>query len=390
MAVAVASMVVAGLGVAAGLARPDDNYGSGSSVGALFAWALECSAFSGVGALIALRHPGHRVGWLLLLIGGLQAVGFSASTVMTWGIQTGSLSPQVASWVGTGTTAGVVGLALVGTQLPLRLPDGRCLSARWRRFSWFALAAVAAGSTASAVQPGRIDQVPGTSNPLGISGAGPFASLFFLVIVAFVASVVSVARRYRRVGTHDRAQLRWIGLGAGVFLSCYLVALSLLVFEPSKQSSLNVLIEPLFVLALTALPVTIGAAILRHGLYDIDVVINRALVYGALSVSLAGAYAASVLLLQAALAGVTQDSGLAVAASTLVVAGLFGPVRARIQRAVDMRFFRRRYDAAVTLQAFVARTRDEVDLDALAQELQVVATETMQPAHVSLWLRDVA
>jgi hypothetical protein len=179
-----------------------------------------------------------------------------------------------------------------------------------------------------------------------------------------------VAIRLRRAKGDERQQLKWLVSGA--------VVLSIGINLPGLLG---------IFIGLAAVAGAVGVGILKYRLYDIDVVINRTLVYGALTATLAVAYLGSVLLLQLVLEGITQGSGLAVAVSTLAAAGLFRPARARIQAVVDRRFYRRKYDAQRTLEAFSSRLRDEVDLDSLSAQLNWVVADTMQPAHVSLWLR---
>ena len=203
-----------------------------------------------------------------------------------------------------------------------------------------------------------------------------------------LGAIASVVVRYRRSTSVERYQLRWIAFGAVVFIGVYAVAMGLLAgLGVDDDGAAGILLISSAQMAYAAIPVAIGFAAFRCRLYDIDVVINRALVYAALTATLGAVYLAAVLVLQLALAPLTRDSGLAVAASTLAVAGLFGPARARIQRAVDRRFYRRRYDAVRTLEGFSARLRDEIDLDALSGELRATVQSTMEPAHVSLWLR---
>jgi hypothetical protein len=248
---------------------------------------------------------------------------------------------------------------------------------------------IVVGLVGMATQRDRVEDVPGTANPLGAAWAEPLAGAIFLVIVSFVVGIVALFRRYRHADELGRVQLRWVAFGGGVFLAVYLVTLPLpSAIGASDSSTAAHVITGLSQAAFAALPITIGYAILRHRLYDIDVVINRTLVYGALTATLAVTYLACVLVLQLLLNGATGDSGLAVAGSTLAVAAAFRPARARIQAAVDRRFFRNRYDAGRTIELFGAKLRDQVDLESLSVELRGVVSETMQPAHLSLWLRE--
>ena len=366
-------------------ARPSDNGGAWTAL----SFVATVIAFSAVGGVLALRRPGNLIGWLLAVIGLLFAIIVAGSLVTVWGLRTGDIPKGVAEWIGVVPSVWVIALGLIGTQLPLRLPDGRLPSPRWRWFSRASIVLIAVTLVGMAAMPGRVEDEPGTANPLGATWARPLAGAIFLLIAGFVVSIAGLFIRYRRSDELERVQLRWIAFGGGVFLATYLGTLPLpsILGLGDKSVGAN-LITIVSQVAFAALPIAIGYAILRHRLYDIDVVVNRALVYGALTATLAVTYLGSVLLLQLVLNGATGDSGLAVAGSTLAVAALFRPARARIQASVDRRFFRRKYDAARTLERFGAQLRDEVDLRALSSELNAVVRETLQPAHVSLWLRE--
>jgi hypothetical protein len=279
-----------------------------------------------------------------------------------------------------------VGLSLIGTQLPLRLPDGNLPSPRWRWYSRVTLVLIAVSLVGMSVQPERVEGVAGTANPLGSESLKGLAFAFFFVILSFIGGIAALIARYKRASAQDRIRLRWVAMGGAVFLAVYLVTVPLndLFGEHSTAGEAVTFVSQA---AFTALPVSIGYAVLRHRLYDIDLVINRTLVYGALTATLVVAYLGAVLVLQLALRPLTSDSNLAIAGSTLAVAALFRPARARIQAGVDRRFFRRRYDARQTLEQFSVRLRDQLELGALDAELRGVVAETMQPAHVSLWLR---
>jgi hypothetical protein len=382
IAMVAATAVLVAVGIAAAVASPEQLSGDDSGW-SLVAFLLPISAFSAVGGAIAVRRPDNPIGWLLATIGLLFAIVVASAGASVWALETDSLPRSVGEWIDAPTVCWVIALGLIGTQLPLRLPDGRLPSPRWRWFSRLSIGLIAVSLVGMAVQPGRVEDVPNTANPLGSDALEPLGAVFFLVILCFVGSLVALVLRYRRAGARDRVQLRWIAFGGAVFLGTYLVTLPL-ASALGDETTAGTVVTNIAQAAFAALPIAIGYAVLRHRLYDIDVVINRTLVYAALTATLAGTYLGSVLLLQLVL---SPGSDLAIAASTLAAAALFQPARSRIQATVDRRFYRRKYDAQRTLETFSARLREEVDLGALGAELRGVVVETMQPAHISLWVR---
>ena len=339
-------------------------------------------AFAVVGGLITWRRADNTIGWLLGAIGALFALVVASSSISSWALRTRSLPETVGEWISVGSNAWVIALGLIGTQLPLRLPDGRLPSPRWRWFSWATIALIAVSLVGMSALPGPVEGVAGTSGPLTAEWAQPLAAAFLLVIASFVGALASLILRYRRATAHDRAQLRWVAFGGGLFLVVYMVTAP----NSGGDSTTSTVVTAVAQLAFGALPVAIGYAMLRHDLYDIDIVINRTLVYGTLTLILAVSYFASVLLLRLVLSPLTGESDLAVAASTLAVAALFRPLRSRIQATVDRRFYRSRYNATRILEVFSDRLRHSVDLDAIDADLRDVVNQTMQPKHLSLWL----
>jgi hypothetical protein len=355
-----------------------------------------------VGALVAARQPANPIGWLLLAIGILLSLGALVDANLLF---EDAFARGVSAWLSDWTW--YIWLTLAGIFLPLVFPNGQVLSPRWRPVLWLGVAALVLSVVGSAFDPGRIDvdsAVP-VDNPFGIGGsvgdAMPVLSRVgdVLAALAFALAAASLVVRFRRSRGIERQQLKWfayVGLLAAAGLA---VAMAAVLFgtQPGEEgggTALDILgavgwFTALFAIVI-GIPVATGMAILRHRLYDIDVVINRTLVYGALTATLLASYLGLVLLLQLALGPVTEDNGLAIAGSTLGVAALVRPARGRIQELVDRRFYRRKYDAGQTIERFGVRLRDEVELDALSAELRGVVAETMQPAHVSLWLREAS
>jgi cytochrome b subunit of formate dehydrogenase len=348
------------------------------------------AAFAVVGAAILRARPDNRVGRLFWAVGLFTALGAFARQYAVYAVS-GQPSPlwggAAAAWLQSWS---ILSSLTTGVGLLLALfPDGRVLSPRWRIVPWAAVIGFACFAVGYTLDAGPVNHPFGSvSNPFAVPHLDRMGQIlipigFFVSVVATVAAAISLVVRFRRASGVEREQIKWLA-AAGAALAVSLAAV--LNVEPFKTG--EAIAASLLAVSLIAVPVAAGLAIFRYRLYEIDVVINRTLVYAPVTVLLAGTYVGLVLLFQLALRPLTGGNGLAVALSTLAVAALFRPARNRVQALVDRRFYRRKYDAERTLQAFAARVRDEVDLDSLRVELTAVAAETMQPAHVSLWLRD--
>ncbi len=353
---------------------------------------LAALGFPAVGALIATKRSENPIGWLLLALALVFGTDLFADAYVESNGQTGlALAAWYADW------SFYIWLVMGVVLLPLLFPDGRLLTPRWRWAVRLAIAALVLSLVATAFKPGALDSnaTPQIQNPLGIpalEGALKVVNAMgeILFVIAILSAVVCVVRRLRRSTGEARLQLKWFAwVGSVMIVGFLLAAITAATGDDSPVAFIGNIGWPVGLFGLiVGIPAATGISVLRYRLYEIDVVINRTLVYGLLTATLAGAYLGSVLLLQLALDSVTSGSSLAVAVSTLGVAALFRPARSRIQGVVDRRFYRRKYDAARTLEGFSSRLREQVDIEALGGELRSVVAETMQPAHVSLWLKE--
>lgn len=357
-------------------------------------------AFPVVGALIASKRPENSVGWICLAAGlfwmlivlGEGSDAYWRTTDPGWARSTVKLD-ALTFW------GWVPPVGLLGVYMILLFPDGKLPSRRWRPFAWFAGAVMALISVGFIFVPGPLEGHGGVQNPFGLEWLAWLADLAVSVILmlplCILASAFSLVLRYRRSGGVVREQIRWLAFAASLVGLVYFGNLvSQLVFAPDSLTGSAAplwaeISRSMLLLSYAGVPVAVGFAILRHRLYDIDVIINRALVYGALTASLALVYFGSVVVLQRTfvfLAG--EGSQLTVVASTLAIAALFSPLRRRIQGFVDHRFYRDKYDARKTIEAFSAKLRDETDLNDLGGQLVGAVRKTVRPAHVSLWMRE--
>ncbi|MGI8773962.1 MAG: hypothetical protein ACR2KQ_02925 [Actinomycetota bacterium] len=347
-------------------------------------------SFPLVGALISSRQPRNTIGWLFIAIGVVvasQGLMNTGSTVALENDNTG-LAVRLAYWYAA--WAWLPPLVLIAPFTFLLFPNGRLPGPRWRAIAWAGGIGAGLVVAAQALMPwddaGEFGNAveAGVTNPFGLAGRAeqleiPLILGGILLLVALPGGVAASIVRFKRSRGVERQQLKWMTFAIVLAAGAYFI------------TNIVELVQGDAVLALTLplIPASAGYAILRHRLYDIDVIINRALVYGALTVLLAGLYLLSVLGLQQISAPVTADSDIAVAASTLAVAALFRPLRSKVQRFIDRRFYRHKYDAATTVATFADRVRDEVDLGELSRYLVQTTRSTVQPAHVSLWIKAV-
>ncbi len=379
--------------IAAGLVLNAVNLGTNAGLSAPLGhdiiFTLWAAAYATVGALITVRRRGNVVGWLLLAAGFVFAQGslsfeYANFALARDSVPGGTLALLAADSVSTAALS-LIPLAL------LLFPDGRLPSRRWRPVACLSLASVVFLIVGYGLAPGRVDPALAADNPIGIGGAeslllGCVVLGWTLTVIGFAAAGIATVGRLRRSHGTVRQQMKWVTYAAAVlgliwaqWAAVYLLPIPGGVFA--------------FELALTAaamagIPISMGIAIFRYRLYEIDVIIRKTLVYTLLIAVLFMVYAGGVFVLSLALRNIAGGSGaLVVTLSTLAVAAAFQPLRRRIQHAVEHHFYRDKYDATHTLEAFTTRMREHIDIDTLNSEMLAVVTETLQPAHATLWLR---
>jgi hypothetical protein len=346
--------------------------------------------FAAVAALIVSRQPRNTIGWLLTVVVGAFLVGEPLENYVD---HLASSSPEptlahlVAVWFSNWNWLILIFSLLL---ILLLFPTGRPPTPGWR---WVGVAAIGWGTLLVLMESlSQRFTAPGIAldNPIGVLGEGTvelLSGVWFVGLLALLAAcALALFIRYRRANDTEREQIKWLLYACAVFVVVFVGGNGGGVAGSSSVG--GYVWGILFGLSLVMLPAAIGIAVLRYRLYDIDVVINRTLVYAPLTAALITLYFGGIVVLQRLFVALTgQQSTVAVVASTLLIAALFNPLRRHIQSFIDRRFYRRKYDARKTLESFSTKLRDETDLEALNDDLMGVVREAMQPAHVSLWLR---
>ena len=352
--------------------------------------AVASLEFAMVGLLIARKERSNPIGWIFLAAGTLLALVGCAYGYADLSLYGGLDWPltSAATWL-TGW-AFVPPVFVAPCLIALLFPTGAPPAPRWRYAVWFVGTVGIVAVLSGAFRGGKLDAYPDLENPAALPVLQDIASTIdsvgkvTLAPIIFLLALFSIVVRFRRSRGIERLQLKWVAYAGSVMVTGFFVAFV------SGQTLLSDIGFITGVVGFVLLPIAVGIAILRYRLFDIDRVISKTLVYAALSVVLGAAYVGLVLAGQALFSSFAGGSNLAIAVSTLVVAALFLPLRSRLQHFVDRRFYRRRYDTQHTLEAFGTRLRQQIRLDELRADLVSVVGETMQPSHLTLWLRDEA
>jgi hypothetical protein len=336
-----------------------------------------------VGTLVAIRRPENPIGWLFIVLGLGFTVGYFSTEYVSRALISGWPLPGAAlvGWIGNWSLAAITGIAFAW--IPLLFPTGHLPGPRWRIVAWALAITMALGITSIALRPGPLDATNfgDLANPFAAPGlAGLLGAIDAVydpaVAILGVICVGSLFVRFRRSSAVERQQIKWLMLATASFIVTLGVALATQADGP-------------FLLALVAaagIPISAGVAILRYRLWDIDRLVSRSIGWAVVTAMLAAVFAALVVILQAVLSPITSENTLAVAASTLVAFALFQPLRRRVQRAVDRRFDRARYDGQRTVDAFAEHLRSDVDLGSLRGALAATADQAVRPVSASVWL----
>lgn len=343
-----------------------------------------------VGCLVIVRQPANRMGILFCVVGMLWAASNTLFAYVDYAITRVSTSDLLPWLALTGSWGGELSWGISATFLFLLFPDGKLPSPRWRIPAIAVASLIVIGLASGLVMPGPLSQMPAIDNPLGNTSLAPLAALASQLELPFIASVLtcltSIFIRFRQANALVRRQIKWVAYLGLVLAILYLA--QTLVPMLLDESILSAILDAFGALLFGAFPLVVGIAILRHQLFDIDVLIRRTLQYALLSALLALVYFGSVTVLQGvftALGG--SQSAAATVISTLAIAALFSPLRKRIQDFLDRRFYRSKYDAEQALAKFAGAARSMTNMDALAAELVATAQAAMQPERISIWLR---
>ena len=363
------------------------QFGAGSGLVILF--GVLVFTFPTVGALVASRRPENPIGWIFCAVSLVIGIGIFTEGYAAYALHASPaplLGVQYAAWFSSWT--GGPGALLAAAFLFLLFPTGTLPSRRWRLVAWTAAIGGPLTALGLAFEPGPLEAHSSIDNPVAIGGTlGAVVEVLgsagvVALNLSVLAAGISLILRLRRSRGVERQQLKWF------VYSAVLMGGGFAASGVFSSGPVNAIAWSSGILGFMSLPVAVGIALLRYRLYDIDRIINRTLVYAALTAILVALYLGGVVMLRGLVFGFTgKSSQLVVVASTLAIAALFGPLRRRIQGFIDRRFYRSKYDAARTLETFSGRLRNETDLDALNTELVSVVRETMQPEHASLWLR---